>query len=238
MISTSPMPTIQFAGFQTIEPDYFEIPKSYGNNDYIDFITRIADQLKINEMMVTDKKSAAEHIQYTIKHKLAIMALSYEYLGYISKRIMLHDIEKLILYTMMETKEASSRHRNYSIHHRENFSHWFDAAEISNRTESVLDYECARYTKPDKPLNAYATIDKYFPEDFSDSEAILKRFSICAPENNDCSFIKWNTVSGIYMPMFEEINMKAIKALKKTFSLETIDINLKNYNDYLSYSFI
>ena len=28
----------------------------------------------------------------------------------------------------------------------------------------VLDWESARYTKPDKPLNAYDTLYKYYPE--------------------------------------------------------------------------
>lgn len=27
----------------------------------------------------------------------------------------------------------------------------------------VIDWECARFTKPDKPLNARQTLDKYYP---------------------------------------------------------------------------
>ena len=30
--------------------------------------------------------------------------------------------------------------------------------------EMVLDWESARYTKPDKPLNAYDTLYKFYPE--------------------------------------------------------------------------
>ena len=28
----------------------------------------------------------------------------------------------------------------------------------------IVDWECARYTKPDKPLNAYETLCKYYPQ--------------------------------------------------------------------------
>lgn len=28
----------------------------------------------------------------------------------------------------------------------------------------VVDWECARYTKPDKPLNARETLNKFYPE--------------------------------------------------------------------------
>nr|DAU03052.1 MAG TPA: hypothetical protein [Caudoviricetes sp.] len=28
----------------------------------------------------------------------------------------------------------------------------------------VIDWECARYTKPDKPLNARKTLYKFYPE--------------------------------------------------------------------------
>lgn len=28
----------------------------------------------------------------------------------------------------------------------------------------VIDWECARYTKPDKPLNARETLAKFYPE--------------------------------------------------------------------------
>ncbi len=34
----------------------------------------------------------------------------------------------------------------------------------SDFVQMVVDWECARYTKPDKPLNARDTLDKFYPE--------------------------------------------------------------------------
>lgn len=41
----------------------------------------------------------------------------------------------------------------------------------------VIDWECARYTKPDKPLNARATLHKYYPHLESKIAPILEEFS-------------------------------------------------------------
>ena len=42
----------------------------------------------------------------------------------------------------------------------------------------VLDWESARYTKPDKPLNAYDTLYKYYPNMEEKILPILKEFAI------------------------------------------------------------
>lgn len=42
----------------------------------------------------------------------------------------------------------------------------------------VIDWECARYTKPDKPLNAYDTLYKYYPELEDKILPILKELKI------------------------------------------------------------
>ena len=47
--------------------------------------------------------------------------------------------------------------------------------------EMVLDWESARYTKPDKPLNAYDTLYKYYPEMEKEILPILKEFNIDKP---------------------------------------------------------
>ena len=44
--------------------------------------------------------------------------------------------------------------------------------------EMVLDWESARYTKPDKPLNAYDTLYKYYSHLEGNIIPILKEFGI------------------------------------------------------------
>ena len=40
------------------------------------------------------------------------------------------------------------------------------------------DWECARYTKPDKPLNARETMEKYYPEYRKHVELILEELGL------------------------------------------------------------
>ena len=46
---------------------------------------------------------------------------------------------------------------------------FFEFSPIQQQTkadlvETVIDWECARFTKPDKPLDAYETLIKFYPE--------------------------------------------------------------------------
>ena len=34
----------------------------------------------------------------------------------------------------------------------------------SDYIEMIIDWECARFTKPDKPLDAYQTMKKFYPD--------------------------------------------------------------------------
>ena len=55
-------------------------------------------------------------------------------------------------------KTVSKIHRMFSWHHPDNRIGWL------NLQEAVFDWESARFTKPDKPLNARDTCLKYYPE--------------------------------------------------------------------------
>ena len=67
------------------------------------------------------------------------------------RRARVHDMDKMIMYLMLDQKEAQSIHVNTRVHHLEN-----DLPKAyEDLVEAVIDYECAPYTKPDKPLNAY-----------------------------------------------------------------------------------
>ena len=42
----------------------------------------------------------------------------------------------------------------------------------------IIDWECARYTKPDKQLNAYDTLYKFYPNLEKEILPILKEFKL------------------------------------------------------------
>ena len=55
----------------------------------------------------------------------------------------------------------------------------------------LLDWESARYTKLDKPLNAYDTLHKFYPDMIDRVEPLLTKYGIDKPtkdiENRDIS---------------------------------------------------
>ena len=67
------------------------------------------------------------------------------------RRARVHDMDKMVMYLFMEQKDAQQRHIETQPHHLENNL----PRTYYDLVETVIDYECAPYTKPDKPLNAY-----------------------------------------------------------------------------------
>ena len=117
-----------------------------------------------------------EHIEYTYKHRKIVIYLAEKYFKNnveLLKQIQLHDLDKLYLYLFYNKKDVSKMHRNLTKHHEN---------EIEKNTldyiEMVLDWESARYTKPDKPLNAYDTLYKYYPEMEKEILPILQQIKL------------------------------------------------------------
>ena len=70
-----------------------------------------------------------------------------------------HDMDKLTCYLIYPKKTCSKIHRENNAHHVNNiYKDMFDYIEM------VFDWESARYSKDDKPLNAYDTLYTYYPE--------------------------------------------------------------------------
>ena len=67
------------------------------------------------------------------------------------RRAAVHDMDKMIMYLFMDQKAAQEMHVKIQPHHLENDL----PRTYEDYVETVMDYECAPYTKPDKPLNAY-----------------------------------------------------------------------------------
>lgn len=118
-----------------------------------------------------------EHAIYTFKHRKIVMFLANKYVKNnrekILEQIELHDLDKLFMYMFYNKKDVSKIHRMYSLHHDNELPKTYE-----DYVEMVLDWESARYTKPDKPLNAYDTLYKYFSHMEQEVLPILKEFNI------------------------------------------------------------
>ena len=103
---------------------------------------------------------------YTWKHKKAFLQVEKKALGHNTLRGYMHDNDKLFfLYFLAmllnkDSKWVHNIHRKHNRHHIENSQ----VKTHNDYIEMIIDWECARYTKPDKPLNAYNTMKKYYPD--------------------------------------------------------------------------
>lgn len=96
------------------------------------------------------------------------------------ERAYFHDIDKLIYYQYLSKDEAVLLHRSRASHHMENDLE----KDYYDYLEAIIDYECAAYTKEDKPLNAYDTIMKYKPKDSEILLNILKEMKMNSSYSN------------------------------------------------------
>lgn len=165
---------------------------------------------------------AKEHFIYTLQHKRALLMVYTELFQTIPEedsRLYYHDSDKLWMYTFLsEVKKASKLHRAYSIHHVENWR----INSMEDRLEAMLDYECARITKPDKPLNACRTVKEIQTKARKDLEPILIRYGLWSEKNVNFSFEFYNS----YADVIE-------KSILNNFIMVYEDLNI-NYNTLLN----
>ncbi len=102
-----------------------------------------------------------QHIIYTLRHKIAFLKTEKELLGHNTLRGYLHDWDKPFLFCIpwLSKQEIQNIHRHHNKHHIANTQPKSKADYI----ETIIDWECARFTKPDKPLNAYETLMNLYP---------------------------------------------------------------------------
>lgn len=123
-----------------------------------------------------------EYIKYTIKHNKAINMLA-EKMGIdanILNKIRYHDMDKVLNYLI---KSVMTAHKEHVI----NASHHFESdmeRQMPDYIEMILDWESARYTKDDKPLNAFQTLYKYYPEHKACIMPILEKLNL---NNDNCA---------------------------------------------------
>ena len=94
---------------------------------------------------------------YTYRHRRAFEYCVRKYIHdsalreEMQRRAAVHDMDKMIMYLFMDQKDAQKLHVTTKPHHLENDL----PRTYEDYVEAVMDYECAPYTKPDKPLNAF-----------------------------------------------------------------------------------
>ena len=91
-------------------------------------------------------------------------------LGHNTWRSLVHDLDKVILYNFLPFEKVKNFHRKTARHHKNNLK-----KNRNDYIDMIIDWECARFTKPDKPLNAYDTLYKFYPEFEEQILPILKR---------------------------------------------------------------
>ena len=114
-------------------------------------------------------------IVYTLKHKIAFLKVEKKLIGKNTIKGVLHDIDKPFLYLFcfwLSCEKIHKMHRKYSKHHVNNNLKKTQADLI----ETVIDWECARFTKSDKPLNAYDTLMRFYPEHKKTYLPIIKKY--------------------------------------------------------------
>lgn len=112
-----------------------------------------------------------EKILYTIAHRKAFRKVEKELLHKNTFRSFFHDLDKLFLLPFIDKEKVSAFHRKHSRHHSK-------AHTKSDYIQMVIDWECARFTKPDKPLNARETLKKFYPQMEDVISPILKELGL------------------------------------------------------------
>ena len=93
-----------------------------------------------------------------------------------------HDFVKMINVFIFGDKIATKLHRKFSKHHDHKYFYKYKAPDllagvyrdIPNKVEAAIDWESARFTKPEKPLDAYDTWVKYYSDiDMEDTLKLL-----------------------------------------------------------------
>lgn len=112
-----------------------------------------------------------KRIRYTWVHKKAYLKTEKELTGKNTLRGYLHDLDKLIMYIIGVPREtAHNIHVATAPHHIRN-------NHIKYPKGAVIDWECARLTKPDKPLTSREYYELSCPK-MPEVEEYLNKFNL------------------------------------------------------------
>ncbi len=124
--------------------------------------------------MSLELKKRFQKILYTLRHKKAFLKVEKQLRGKNTWRGYFHDADKPFLYMALWIKldDIQKIHRKNNKHHVRN-----DLAKTrDDLVDTIIDWESARITKPDKPLNAYETLLKFYPDKKDDFLPLIREF--------------------------------------------------------------
>ena len=124
--------------------------------------------------------SKIDRIKYTLMHRRAIKAVMEIYVleedkEEVMKRYLVHDMDKVLMNLLdIPGDEIKKIHRSSKSHH------YIDGKEYSriDYIEMIIDWESARYTKDDKPLNAKNTLIKYYNNIYGEIMPLLREMGL------------------------------------------------------------
>ena len=114
-----------------------------------------------------------DRIKYTCKHWLQLQKTAINCKHW-RPWYLLHDVDKIIMFMFLNENFVRDLHKKISLHHYNSL--WFKKFGFVDVYQSVIDWESARFTKPDKPLNAEDTLDLIVP--LSDVETYEKYLKV------------------------------------------------------------
>lgn len=187
------------------------------NNKYIQLMM---EWLKENDLCNNGNE---DYQLYTLQHKQAFVAVQLALNKSISYSGIQHDNDKLLLYGIMTKKEASIIHRKYARHHIENCS------SGGNLEDCIIDYECARFTKSDKPLNAYNTIMEYRKDTYALLQPTLVKYRINSEIDSDINFGTWNRINYYMADYIMQKSIESIQYLRAQMADKKIEDIIRDY---------
>ncbi len=172
-------------------------------------------------------------VAYTMIHKGAFMECEHYLTGRYSFRGLLHDWEKPLAYLIpgLTDSKIQQFHCNFHGHHIEGPS----TNKVDHLIEAYLDWNSSAITKPDKPLDPYATLIHFYPKSI---DLMLPVCLACNPNrvtpvvsDLDEGRKKGNDK---YVFLTEERGLEIFNRVKKTIREIAAGVAARNPNDGLT----
>lgn len=96
-----------------------------------------------------------DDMKYTYLHRREMARIAGE-LGIDWNQYRFHDCDKMVMMLFHTDEDLTKEHRSTQPHHHHN------TTDMKALVEMMLDWESARFTKPDKPLNALGTLNVWY----------------------------------------------------------------------------
>lgn len=160
---------------------------------------------------------------YTYRHRIALQYVLEELVQetelkeQMKQRAIMHDRDKMFLYLFLEQIDCQHYHVAHQPHHLENPLQ----KSYEDLVETVLDFESAPYTKPDKPLNAFDFTKRLLSLGYIEQEVADQLFSIMHDFGIDASYdITQDIQKRVFMESLPQVTEEMILAEVEAF-LET-----------------